>query len=429
MGGVAVQRITKFCKFLPEFGWQPIVLTVKNGYWINWDYSLREYKTGHEIVYRTHFYSPFTIIKKLTFGKVNYGTTNEDKGNSFDTPSIWRKVMRNISMIWCIPDEFISWLPFAYYKGLKIIEKHGIDIIFANDSPHTCSIIAMILSKTTGIPFISDFRDLWTSNPDFDPRNKLENLLQHKLENSVLGSASKVITVTNGFAKTLATLHGKNLNSKLEIIYNGFDLDDFSDCIPHKYHKIQNKFRIVYTGSFFSNYMNPERFLKAFNNFIKKSNLNPYNIEVLFIGSKSDSLKRLISLLNLEDYITLIENLPHQIACSIQKTADILLLILFSVKGGENRVPGKLLEYLAAGAPILAIAPEGEVTQIINKTGAGIIVNPNDIKDIERCLTLLYLDKNSKPKEIKRNDFEIKKFSRYDQVKQLSELFNYVVHK
>ncbi|HMT12896.1 MAG TPA: glycosyl transferase, partial [Ignavibacteria bacterium] len=30
-GGPGVQRVLKFVKYLPEFGWQPIVLTVKDG--------------------------------------------------------------------------------------------------------------------------------------------------------------------------------------------------------------------------------------------------------------------------------------------------------------------------------------------------------------------------------------------------------------
>ena len=30
-GGPGVQRILKFCKYLPDFGWEPIVLTVKHG--------------------------------------------------------------------------------------------------------------------------------------------------------------------------------------------------------------------------------------------------------------------------------------------------------------------------------------------------------------------------------------------------------------
>ena len=39
-GGPGVQRILKFCKYLPHFGWEPIVLTVENGEYPNIDHSL-----------------------------------------------------------------------------------------------------------------------------------------------------------------------------------------------------------------------------------------------------------------------------------------------------------------------------------------------------------------------------------------------------
>ena len=41
-GGPGVQRILKFCKYFPEFGWEPIVLTVNNGDYPNLDYSMEQ---------------------------------------------------------------------------------------------------------------------------------------------------------------------------------------------------------------------------------------------------------------------------------------------------------------------------------------------------------------------------------------------------
>ncbi len=427
MGGVAVQRISKFCKFLPEFGWQPIVLTVKNGYWTVWDPSNQDYKTGHEIVYRTPFYSPFTLLNKLSFGKNNFGTTSEDKSKGIERPSWRKKLMRNISMLWCIPDEFISWFPFAYFYGLSIIKRHGIDLIYANDSPHTCSIIALVLSKATGIPFIVDFRDLWTGNPEFVPRNKLDRLFQIRLEKKVLESASKIIAATKAFVNVLATSITKNRQSKFEAIYNGFDPDDFTNNLSNEYFKEKSKFRIVYTGSFFGPYLSPKNILIGFSRFIGKFKLSPSDVEIIFAGSNSETLKSLISKLNLRLYINQLGNLSHSSACELQKSADLLLLIIYSNAGAEKRVSAKLFEYLIAERPILSIVPEGEVSEIIHKTGVGMVANPDDIDDIERCLAALYEKIHIKKEPFQRNEQEINKFNRRDQTKRLAEIFDEVV--
>jgi len=334
--------------------------------------------------------------------------------------------MRQISMLWCVPDEFISWLPFAYVYGLKIIKKHKIDLIYANDSPHTCSIIALILSKTTGIPFITDFRDLWTSNPEFAPRNKFEKLVQTKLERNVLRNAGKMITTTHGFANELSRMNGSNMGTKLEIIYNGFDLDDFKSGKISPSDKQNNRFRIVYTGSFFGTYMNPKNFLVALSRFLEAFQLQPSDFEVIFAGSNSLTIKNLLSQLDLEKYVKLSGNVTHRKACELQKSADLLLVLLYSIAEAVNIVTAKLFEYLVAGAPVLAIAPEGEVSKIIEKTGTGMVSNPDDIDDIERCLALLYEKIHIKKELFPRNEEEIKKFNRRDQAKRLAEIFDEV---
>jgi len=426
MGGVAVQRITKFCKFLPEFGWQPIVLTVKNGYWTVWDHSNRDYKTGYEIIYRTPFYSPFTILTKLSFGKANFGTTSEDKGKAIEQPSWRKRAMRNISMLWCVPDEFISWFFGAIYKGLWIINNHKPELIYANDGPHTCSIIALVLSKISGIPFISDFRDLWTGDPNFNPRNRLEKKIQYQFEKQVLIEAQKIITVSNGCAEALSRPYGKTIFSKMEIINNGFDLDDFRNGkLPDTFKK-KNKFRIVYTGSFFGKFMSSKNFLAALSRFIQNSQLSESEIEVIFAGTRNGELGAIANKLQLDKYLYIYENLDHNIACSLQKSADLLLLIVYSQSGGKNVLSAKLFEYFAAGAPILAIVPDGEVKKTIKKTGTGMVANPDDEAEIEGCLTSLYEKIYIKREHFQRKEAEINKFNRRGQTKSLAEIFDEV---
>lgn len=59
-GGPGVQRVLKFAKYLPEFGWEPIVLTVKDA-----DYPARDESLLKEIppavrVYRTKILNRMT---------------------------------------------------------------------------------------------------------------------------------------------------------------------------------------------------------------------------------------------------------------------------------------------------------------------------------------------------------------------------------
>ena len=67
-GGPGVQRILKFCKYFPEFGWEPIVLTVNNGDYPNLDYSMEQEVEDLNIrVIKTKTFELFNLYKLIKF--------------------------------------------------------------------------------------------------------------------------------------------------------------------------------------------------------------------------------------------------------------------------------------------------------------------------------------------------------------------------
>jgi len=65
-GGPAEQRVLKFTKYLPEFGWQPIILTVKNGEYPAIDKILELEILDCCKVYMTISIEPYKLYKKFT---------------------------------------------------------------------------------------------------------------------------------------------------------------------------------------------------------------------------------------------------------------------------------------------------------------------------------------------------------------------------
>lgn len=64
-GGAGVQRALKFVKYLPQFGWEPIVLTVENPDSPVDDASLADDIHEGTKVYRTKSLEPFELYKKF----------------------------------------------------------------------------------------------------------------------------------------------------------------------------------------------------------------------------------------------------------------------------------------------------------------------------------------------------------------------------
>ena len=64
--GPGVQRFLKFSKYLREFGWEPIILTVKNGTYPNQDPTLVDDIPKGIKVFKTKTFEPFGLYSMLT---------------------------------------------------------------------------------------------------------------------------------------------------------------------------------------------------------------------------------------------------------------------------------------------------------------------------------------------------------------------------
>ncbi len=158
-GGPGVQRVLKFVKYLPEFGWQPVILTVQDGDYPARDESLLAEIPRHAIVYRTKIFEPYRLYRKLT-GKpadAPVDVENIPQGGRKKSPAeLFAEIVRSTFFI---PDARIGWYPYAIPAGLRIIKEHSIKAIYSSSPPYTTSVIARKLHRETRVPWVAGFRD------------------------------------------------------------------------------------------------------------------------------------------------------------------------------------------------------------------------------------------------------------------------------
>ena len=146
-GGSRVRRTLKFVKYLKDFGWLPIVMTVKRPAVPEYDLSLMEEIPKGIKVIRTKSFD-FSRITKLS---------KDIRKSVFKKKSKLRitlmTVVEKIKWSIFVPDVRIGWIPFAVRKGLEIIEKEDIDAIFVSGEPFSSFFSGIFLKKRTGKPF------------------------------------------------------------------------------------------------------------------------------------------------------------------------------------------------------------------------------------------------------------------------------------
>jgi len=352
-GGPGVQRVLKFCKYLPEFGWRPIILTVSNGDFPVYDNSLEIENKRFEI-----FKS-----KSISFHKIFNFFTRKNNTPTFQLSkskkdNLFIKFSRWIRLNVIIPDGRIGWYFSAVNKGEDILKRYKIDVIFSSAPPYTAHLIAKKLSISNAIPWVADFRDPWT-NRFYNYENKrswITEKLDKALEKSVIDSAHKRITVSKDIAN--------HYNKPFSIIHNGYDEDDFKNIISLNKNQ---KTIISYLGTMTKS-QNPKNFFKVISNLNDKR--NEYLIEL--IGNIHPDIKFYIQKKGYNKFINFISYVDHKEAIQRMAASNFLLLSIPNSRNNKGIVTGKLFEYIRSMTKIIMIGPkEGEAANIIKETYSG----------------------------------------------------------
>lgn len=407
-----VGRQIKFVKYLPTYGWTPIVLAAKKSY-IRPIYDPSRIK---EIPQSAKIYRTFSL-EIVPFQQW--------------MPNILEKLL-GINPKWFQPvDPFIGWLPFALRAGLKIVKEGKVDLLLSTSLPNTCHLVALMLKRKFRIPWVADFRDAWTQNPYSTYPTPILRI-EEKLERTVIENADKIVTITDPIAKGFISKYPKQPKEKFCIIPHGFDPDDFKRIKVEK-----NKFSLVYVGSIYGERMSvTEVFLDAVSELLKD---NPYlekELRISFIGNMrlvQDSVRSH----GLEKVVSVVPHVPHAEAIKYIMTARGLLLITGARhKTSENdkrvftEMSGKIVEYIATGKPILALTEENSsAAKIVKSTGTGIIIDPMDKRGIMKGILHFYRLYKKNNLKIEPNNVEIKKYDVIGLTRQLSEIFEDVIRK
>jgi len=424
VAGGGVQRSSKFVKYLPYFGWMPLVLTVKEPYDFYSDDSLLQDVNENCKIYRTLSIEPMKWVRKFLKKRWQKKISVEKEIKS-SLKTLKPGFLVKLKTYLLVPDNEIFWLPFAVWRGWRIIRKERPSIIYSTASPFTDHLIALILTKICKIPWIADFRDLWVDRPNF-PKNKWRLFIDRKLERMVIEKANHVVTATEQIAERFNELYNRK---KYTSITNGYDEDDF-DGLP-ELKPPENEFKITYTG-IFNKEQNPQKVFLALKKLIDHKPELKNKIKLKFVGQLDNPGDfeniNFFNELGLEQYSELISYQPHHRVISEMLQATVLLLFVGEYPHNEGILTGKIFEYLRAGRPILAVVPvNGLAADVIYSTNSGIVVSNNNVDEIAKGFSKLFdlFTNNELENSFKR--LNIENYSRKNITEKLAQTFNNVL--
>ncbi len=383
MGISGVQRTAKFVKYLPQYGWHPIILTHTPKTYSAYDeLLLEELKQPNITIYRT--------------GKKNRSATGSKQSIKKTSlrPEWLRQLINKFNQTFFIPDNKITWLKEALSLSKEIYQKHpDIKVIFSTAPPFSSLLLATALREIYHTPTILDFRDPWVQHPNhFYPT--MVHKRRHKFyEEKVIRASDKIITANRELKEHLITKYFDRLTHQdISIIPHGFDEEDVQKAAPDS--RGDKKLRFVYSGLFCDD-RSPKPFFKGLLYAFDKEPSLKDKIDLRFVGLFQKDFEKLSEKMGLRDYMVIKGYKNHQEAVQENLKADVLWAILGHIKNNELVSLGKLYEYLGCKKTIFGIVPDGASKNLILNAN-GIVANPDRTQDIgEKILYIFDLWKNN----------------------------------
>ncbi len=420
-GGPGVQRVLKFTKYIREYGWQPVILTVKDADYPARDESLLDEIPSDVLVYRTKIFEPYQVYRKFTGKKPGTPVDVNTIPKPGEKRSLSERMAEFIRATFFIPDARIGWYRYAVKEGLRIIKQHNVAALYSSSPPYTCSIIARALKRKTGLPWIAGFRDPWRGFLSTPKRWVIPNLIDRHFERSTFLECDAMEVAWKGIIKDFSEKYPNISTTKCYHLPNGFDSADFPSVeVIHSDH-----FTVTYTGSMYGK-RNPESFIRAVRNCIEKKLVDPTRIRLQFIGRFGAEVHEMFLDDIVRDSIVVKEYMSHGKSIRHLFQSDALLMIVDDYQGNEEIVPGKVFEYIGASKPIITIAPEGAVTDLIQETNSGMVAQSSNVAAIEKIFLEYYERWKRSELRIEQNKDAIKKYERREIAKQLAELLTKV---
>ena len=157
-------RMAAFAKYLPKFGFQPVVFTVALNR-LSWNGSLDEFSETNYPIYRLPGMHVGTVISRLFKNRIaGYGKGRQTFRTSKAT--IAKRAMGfAYDELLTFPDPQWPWYVAGRHQAIKAAKKVRPDIVFSSALPFSSHLLAADIKKKFNIPWVADYRDLWSGFP------------------------------------------------------------------------------------------------------------------------------------------------------------------------------------------------------------------------------------------------------------------------
>lgn len=356
-GSSGLQRTLRFAQYLPEFDWQPIVLSVRSGAYEQSDErSLAQVPSGCEVV-RTRC---LDARRQLS-------------------------ILGRYPSFVAIPDRWASWRFWGVRTGLRLCrEGAGIKALWSTYPIATAHAIGSALAKRTGLPWIADFRDPMAQNGyPADPRRWQAF---KRIEESAAAHAARLVFVTPSALEMYRERYPQTPSEHFVLLENGFDEASFGGLTGAAQGPRTGTPVLLHSGIVYPMERDPSALFQALGSLAAMDTIRPGDFLLRFRAPVHDDLLReLATQHGVEAFVDIQPATSYRDALREMMEADAL--VVMQGAGCNEQIPAKVYEYLRAGRPILGFTdPAGDTGRMLTRLGFPFVTSLESAEAIAHVL-------------------------------------------
>ncbi len=357
-GGTGVHRTLKFSRYLPEFGWEPIVLTANPRAYPKVDASAP---------------IPDRVRVERVF--------------ALDTARHLAIAGRHLHWM-ALPDRWVSWWPGAVLRGLSLIKRYRPHVIWSTYPIATAHAIGIALHKSSQLPWVADFRDPMTNveQPGVSSTAALSiEGSRARIERRAIQACSRAVFTTQGTAASYSARFPEVPRDHWSVIPNGFDEEDFDGSAERPVDGRKKPFVLLHSGDLYrgtNSGRDPTSFFKALAILKSSGRISADELRVVLRATSDDAhFQALAKTFSIDDVVSIERPISHKEAVREMLQAHGLLLLQGSKF--NRQIPAKVYEYLRCGRPILALTDSaGDTAALLRSEGIVAMASPDSPEDI-----------------------------------------------
>lgn len=418
----AVFRAYKLAKYLPQFGWKPVVLTVDTQYEFNEDISLLTQLPEETEVVCARYIEPTLRGLRMAMGGRDrtFKGLKENSGLSQTRSLIRRSVAirayHHFVRNWLqIPDAYWTWAKTAIPIANKIMKERDIHLVFTTAPPFSSLLIGESLHRN-GATWVADFRDPLAYTQQLSSEVARIHHRQRKIVDHTLANADAVTLAASSMASIYQDMFG---NKKVCPVFIPTGIDE--DVLQSESARgTERQPYLLFAGEILPEF--DTVFWVAFASAAKDHAVKSTGIKVLIVGTLALNRPRLTPLLT---RLGLNGQVEFRDQMSQRDTYRLLTKALAGllVPGINSRWwtnAAKMTDYIGMRKPVLAVVPDpSEARTALTRSGLGIFLDGSP-EDRAKLLTDFLLGKHKMPVP---NESECERYTAHRQVQSFAELF------